>query len=726
MVRVAVAFLFVLAMVSCPVGAAKPEFSVDFACGWDGWYRPMEWMPVEIGISSNLTEPFGGSLVLSGPQDNQNNLNIVHPFVLTPNVPLEVPLVTKLKFGVGTCSLTVRDERGRTLSKQTIDLWGPSGIGRGLKVVRDPDMLIGTTGQPLFGLLKLGDEAASISLSGSGKVYVGHKIYRGIPWDWTGFAGLDVFILYNPDWTQLRPEQVRAMCEWVSNGGTLLLVLGSHPLPPDSPLVQLIPFVLGQPRQTTLPTHMLTRWGLDSGGDEMVTAWPLSRKPGALLVDSSEDSANVFGAGPVGFGRVGVLSFDPAQLGEAHTAHSGAFWAGRIASCLPQRQVSTSSRPPGRGPVFMGMPAGGYGRSIVLGNHTPPQVNRGSEYQYQVGLSQNAVNQVLNYHYALKQMRPLSIWWVILILVSMAILLGPVDYLVLKKLDRLPLTWLTSTGWIVLFTIGAYYGVQALRGGRMQLRAVSVVDNIAGSEVGWATHYLGIFAPRSDEYELDGLAARQWWSGLASNAEWLHAQQSSLVARQIYCQQTDGSNLPLSVPINIWTVQSLVGEAPSKDVPFKATVERSGNAVNVEITNTSSDPIQAGCILFQDAYADIPGIAAGASQRLDRSTKPFNPWGRENRPTFRSGPGGMLPSMMAEGVPSYPQTVPDVAMGAFLSPGCLGRTLAMHNYLRQGGALVCVEFRNPSSPFRVKGRSYDASCVRWARQIVFPQNAHKE
>jgi hypothetical protein len=30
-----------------------------------------------------------------------------------------------------------------------------------------------------------------------------------------------------------------------------------------------------------------------------------------------------------------------------------------------------------------------------------------------------------------------------------------VDYWVLKRLDRLPLTWITSTGVILLFTVGA-------------------------------------------------------------------------------------------------------------------------------------------------------------------------------------------------------------------------------------------------------------------------------
>ena len=310
MLRVTTRCLLVLMGVSF-ASAAKPEFNLDFACGWDGCYRPMEWTPVEIGISSDLTAPFGGSLTISGPQDSQNNLHIVHPFVLTPNEAISVPLVTKMTFGIGQCGVTIRDEQGRTWAEQAIELWDASGKSRMLQTVRDPDMLIGVIGQPLFNVLRLSQEAVAMSSRGSGKVFVGHKGYRAVPWDWTGFVSLDLLVLYDPDWAQLRPEQVRAMGDWVSNGGTLLLILGSHPLPANSPLLPLLPFTPDRPRQVTIPEQVLSRWELDAASAQTVTAWPLSAKPGGLVVGSSEGSAELFGVGLVEFGRIAVLAFDP-------------------------------------------------------------------------------------------------------------------------------------------------------------------------------------------------------------------------------------------------------------------------------------------------------------------------------------------------------------------------------------------------------------------------------
>ena len=88
----------------------------------------------------------------------------------------------------------------------------------------------------------------------------------------------------------------------------------------------------------------------------------------------------------------------------------------------------------------------------------------------------------MDHLYNISEMRPLSIWWVILLLGTLAVLLGPVDYKILKRLDRLPLTWLTCTFWIVLFSVGAYYGVRALRGGKLQMRVVSVLDGIENND----------------------------------------------------------------------------------------------------------------------------------------------------------------------------------------------------------------------------------------------------
>jgi len=729
MFKAVVAFLLVLMCASGICTARDDEFNVDFFCGWDGYYRPMQWTPVGIGIASELTEPFGGTFIISAPQDGLNTLSVMRNFVLTPDRPQTLPLVTKLAFGMGRCNLEIRDKRGRLQWDQEINMWDFSAQNALLRVVQEYDLLIGVVGQPRFGLLRVPRETQCLSDRGEGNVYVGRKVARMTPWDWTGFVSLDLLILYDPDWTLLRREQVEAICEWVSNGGTLLVILGRHPLPQDSPLAQTIPFHIGEPRETAVSPETLRQWRLDPDVNETATAWPLFPKPDAVYLDrvKASEGGYVYGMGHVGFGRVAVMAFDPAELSQPQSAHTAAFWTAHIGASLRTQSDEQSDRDGGR--RRQEEYAGGRGRMIALTEDVEEESDRGrqrssyNENRFRISTAQDNSNRVMEHLYGLAEMRPLSIWWVILTLTALALLLGPVDYMVLKRCDRLPYTWLTSTGWIVVFTVGAYYGVQALRGGNMQLRAISVLDGVADSNCAWATYYTGLFSPRSADYQLEGLGADQWWSGVAPTQQemWAHQQESAM--RRIRCIQEDGASLPVSVPINIWTVQSLLTEFPLSNVPFTVGVERMGEQIAVEITNTADHRIDAGCVLLGDGYIDTGPVPAGATHRFERVPRPFNPWRTGRMGGYRPrGSGRTIRGM----VPQFPGSLQGIAASAFLAQGCFDRTLAMHTYLESGAALVCVRFEEAPVPFGVQDRSYEVDHVQWARQIVFPEDGSKE
>jgi hypothetical protein len=719
MLRVVVTFLVVLGS-TCGVCAALEAFNVDLRCGWDGYYRPMEWTPTEIGISTTLTEPFGGSLTLTAQQDDLNTLNIVHNIVLTPGRSLPLPLVTKLAFLVHRCTLTIRDSRGRTRWEQTWSAQDYSDAKPLLRVVREEDLLVGVAGRPQFGLLQLPEDARCMSPRGPGNVHIGTKPPQMMPWDWTGFASLDMLILYDLDWTLLNLQQSKAVCDWVLNGGTLLLVLGRHPLPPHGDLSRLIPLTVGDLRTCEIPSAVLDEWGLDASQLQSVTAWSLSAKPGAFFWQKTEtpEAGCLFGAAYVGFGRVAVLGFDPSELGERQARQRASFWTRQISTCLSGQPaelpgVERSSR-------NASASASGCKRAIVLKEQVPGIDGRRNVNAnfYGIGVAQGAANRILDHLYRIPQMRPLSIWWVILTLSALAILLGPVDYLVLRRLDKLPYTWLTATGWIGLFTVGAFYGVQHLRGNTMYVRAVSVLDSVTDSNCTWATCYVGLFAPRSDEYRLDGLRNDQWWAGISPTLGEVVGSRRQAGTRQLRCLQEDGANLPLSVPISIWTMQSLLGECPLDRAPFTAEVKisRDPNTATVEITNASGSRIIKGFVLWAHGYASFGEVPAHATQTNDLPWRPFDPWGEGDRPDryLDESPEAWY----RVPVPRYPNVLGGQAASAFLAQGCLNRSLTMHGCLRLGAALVCVEFENAPMPFAVRGRSYRTNHIQYARQLV--------
>jgi len=718
MYRIVTAILCVLVWAGCLHAAKEIEFDATFECGWAGYSRPMEWTPVEIGITSDLKEPFAGTFTLGARQDGLNTLNVSQSFVLTPDVSHSISLVSKFAYGAAESEMVIRDDHGRPRWRRSRTMWDFSPQNRLLRAVHEQDMLIGLIGPGQFGLMRLPKETACISRRGQGLVYVGAMRPQAAPWDWTGYVSLDLLVLCDPDWSLLKSQQAQAICEWITNGGCTLLVLGRHPLPQGSPLKAAIPWEIGEPRQVQLASDAIRGWGLDPQQTETVTGWPLSLKQGEEFAGRiTPGTESLLGTGRIGFGRVAVLAFDPGQFSDSQLSRTAAFWTRLIGSCIDgASSASVGSAPP---EVRAQMAAAGRGRSIILaGSQSGPagRPNPGAyDNRFRIGVAQSAANHVMNYLFELRQMQPLSIWWVILTLTSLAVLLGPVDYWVLKRLDKQPYTWLTSTAWIAIFTVGAYFGVQWLRAGSMELRAVTVLDGIADSNCVWATSYAGVFAPRSDEYQLEGLAPNQWWSGIAPMQEEIWAQQHEAGARQIYCRQADGGNLPVSLPISIWTVQSLLCEWTPKAMPFSAVLSRRDGGIAVEIANNSASDIQMGCILFGDSCADLGPIPAHSTRQFAMRTRPFRLWSSQVSPF--SGRQG--PNMYAEiELPRMPMVFHGVADNIFFAQGCLERTLGMYTSLDSETAVVCVMFDKAPAPFTVKGRSYDVNHIQYARQLV--------
>jgi hypothetical protein len=708
-----------LVLLSCPVlvmGAATEKdedpFNVDFFCGWGGYYRPMEWTPVEIGISSTLTEPFAGCIIVSAQQDGLNTMNINHEFVLTPDIPLHLPLVTKFAFTADKCSVRLVDkDRGRTQWSQEYELWGMETGNRFITVVNENDLLIGLIGSGKFGLLRLPKQSKCLSHRGQGSVFLGDKLPRMVPWDWTGFVPLDLLILYDPDWNLFNSQQLKAITQWVSNGGKLLFVPGSHPLAAANPIAQLLPFELQDVKQMSVPPEMLERLGLIGGEAETVNGWSIAAKSDARFfqLEKSDKNECFFATGYSGFGRVGILAFDPATMSDRQREKSASFWI----SCIKEVLEYTDSLP--FGTVSGGIRSNQISRTIQSASDAETETGRpGNRNRFEIGWAHAANNAVMEFLY--QGIRPLSIWWVILLLITLAILLGPLDYKLLKRIDRLPLTWLTCAFWIIFFTVGAYFGVQALRAGDMELRVVSVLDGIKNSNQAWSTDYCGLFAPYSDDYKLDDLQKNQWWSGIAPTQERIWQQSSQVGGRRIYCFQHDGGNLPYSIPVNIWDVQCLLSESPVQKLPFDAEVQLQGDRIFISIMNESESPILRGrALLSNNRGITFDSIPASQNRQFSSQSHRMGIWDdystdRYGEYYYRRGRSNL--SFKKE--------------DAFFAQGCLQRTQTMSAYLAGGAAIVCVEYDQAPISFGLKDRTYKHNHIQLARLVVFPKEQKEE
>ncbi|HET6428874.1 MAG TPA: hypothetical protein VFJ30_10715 [Phycisphaerae bacterium] len=708
----------------------KPPFNVDqndVRLGWGGCYRPGQWAPLYVQVHNNLKKPFDGLLTFQAQQDELTSMEIHQRIALTPDMPRPVPMAVKLAVGAGEFGLEIREANGRFRWGRTFSLAGYGQYSIPAEPIAPQAVLIGVVGSPGFGLTALrgGAHAAGAAAMSpdrarfrdggrasdrSGLVHVKTCPTKELPWDWTGYACLDVLVLYGADWDKFRPEQCRAILEYVGNGGSVLIVPGGRSLSAEEELAKLLPFELGPAREVAVPSGVIGRWGVSGpgGGGAMPFRAIPSDPGGGWKVTRLQDLEGFSGTGgdvpfcaegPYGFGRVGVLACELAGLGDRQGKNVAPFWIDRLNPLLLRRELARGPLSEDAGGDNMGMPP--YAVPNAGGYYPGPMGYPG----YYVSDADADTNAVLDHLLDIPELRPLSIWVVIGLLTGLALLIGPVDYLVLKRLGRLPLTWVTSAGCVVIFTVGAYYGVKALRGSRVQVRVVSVVDGIRnpsgeGASTVWATTYSGIFAPAHDDYPLDRLADRQWWSSVVPTSnEGLNLFRKLDATRRITCQQRDGCNLPVSVPISEWTMQNLITEEPLSAMPFDVRMTRGDNGeVELTVINTCDDPVRGGWLrVGGDKVMRLGPVEANSFRKFSGGLIAGQKW--------RRGGEGYAPGAF-NGEPAY--------YGA----GTLQRTLAIEECLRRGGAVVCLEYDRSPPPFHLKGRQLDLYHLRMARLLV--------
>ncbi|HYH93976.1 MAG TPA: hypothetical protein VD763_12505, partial [Candidatus Saccharimonadales bacterium] len=90
----------------------------------------------------------------------------------------------------------------------------------------------------------------------------------------------------------------------------------------------------------------------------------------------------------------------------------------------------------------------------------------------------------------------------IALLAAYILLIGPINYLVLKRLDRREWAWVTMPILIVAFAAGAYGFGSLLRGSDLIVNEVAIVRGAPGATEGTAQVYLGVFSPSRGTYQL--------------------------------------------------------------------------------------------------------------------------------------------------------------------------------------------------------------------------------
>jgi hypothetical protein len=429
--------------------AARPLFAAPAAQtsgvtlnargGFDGYYKDGTWVPVRVTVANDGPD-LSGTLAISSPRTDGGQTLFTRAVELPTQSRREFFFYVAPEGFVSTLDVTLTSGN-RKLATAAVRLVQASAN----------DVVYGVLAGSAtpFNILSEVDPV-------TGTAWVGQLDVSDLPPLGTAWQSLDVLIVSDVDTGVLTPEQRAALAGWVADGGRLIVAGGPNWQKTAAGLLELLPFA---PSGTTTFADA-GPWGLFAESEPppgSVVAATGTLAPGAVTLLKAGETPLVT-ARRSGFGQVVFLAADPAFA-------------------------------PFKG--WDGMP--GVFRAILSSPLARPSWAGGFRTNW------SAANDALN---AAPGLDLPSAFQICGFLGLYLIIVGPLNYLVLKRFNRRELAWLTIPVIVLVFSGASYLFGYQLRGGQATLHRLAVVQVWPDSARAQVDAAVGLLSPRRATYDV--------------------------------------------------------------------------------------------------------------------------------------------------------------------------------------------------------------------------------
>ncbi len=547
---------------SAALAQESSSISVDVEVGYDGNARIGSWTPVTV-LMENQGSDFAGEVHILGMRDQSVRYvaDIVLPRNSRKRVTLYVPYLTS------TPRLHVELVSGGKAA---------TSLETRVNLVGETDVFVGVVGQRTGAWNLL----TTLDLPGnSRRVVVAPILPDFFPNRTEGLEAFDVIVLGDADAQGFSAPMLGTLEGWVAGGGTLVL--------PGSPRaganMSRLPEQL-RPVEISGSVELENTSALERLGQEPLPAtFPLQVSvtravSGHVLAQEGEVPLAVLSR--FGQGRALFLAFDPA-------AQPLAGWAGtpRMLKVL----------------LFQALPP-----SLILSDQAQRRDSRGT-------MSRGGYSS----YSAMANLPALELPSINLLLGLIAgyiVLAGPVNYLVLRRLRRPGLMWVTIPALVLLFSGSAYLLAVRAKGTDVQASVVSVIQE--SDDTSWAQvrRMVVVVAPGRGDYRVvdSSRALAASWDG-AGGGFGGNSGDSGVKIRNA----DDRSELEL-LRMEQWTTRTHMNhgvqrmeEALSHDLYIEE------QSLKGTVTNESPTTFQQVLLLTGGPAAEFGALAPGETVTVD-------------------------------------------------------------------------------------------------------------
>jgi hypothetical protein len=193
----------------------------------------------------------------------------------------------------------------------------------------------------------------------------------------------------------------------------------------------------------------------------------------------------------------------------------------------------------------------------------------------------------------------------LLLMVIYIVVIGPVNFLLLRRLRRPELAWVT-TPLLVLVFIGAAYGASfILRGSRPQSTELAIVQSFEGRPGGQVTSFQAIFSPQRHTYRLDYGPTALVTPGTFENFELIETTVTS-----------DGSTTGMrELLIDVSSLRTLLVEETATRTPeVRSALQVDGRSgVSGEVRLTGTLELHDAMVVYGDSAQELGNLKPGDS-----------------------------------------------------------------------------------------------------------------
>lgn len=377
-----------------------------------------------------------------------------------------------------------------------------------------------------------------------------------------GWNMLDRIVWQDVDATRLSAAQLDSLRGWVANGGRLVIAGGTAG--PRS--LAAFPDVLLPYRPTAItdvaPASLAGLLGELPGTATDLPALSGELAGGRALATVGDDVV-VAAERPYGLGLVTMLGFDPAAEWIAESSASDGLW-----------------------------------RRLL-----PPRTSGGLVFADD-NMLVSAVSQ-------LPSLALPPITGLVALLGAYILLIGPVNYLVLRRLDRREWAWLTMPVLILAFTAGAFGFGAALRGNDVIVNEVAIVSGAPGATDGSAQVYVGIFSPSRGRYQVSVPGGAL----LSSPINDFFGGQGG-VSTQLDVLQGDPARVR-DLAVGFGSLRAIRAETAVTVPLIETNLRLQDGRLMGTITNRSSERLEKPAVVLGGTVANLEDLEPGAEATVD-------------------------------------------------------------------------------------------------------------